>query len=550
MDDNNYIIDIDKNRPKSPLETIMEEFKRNGTNRGMWEFIKKLDNGEIKYRLTADTDETARDKVDLRGFEFKFAEDDHSFTDEDLTFNNTSFVNADLTGCKFECNFPGVFFEYCNLSNTNFKDCTFTSSTFLGTDIANSNFDECVFEAQIINNCDMRRSTFNDCGFKADDVMSFGRHFFEIKDTDLSESHWKKCVIQDGEIIETCILQNSDFTGCQFERVRIDDCNLDSIDFYADRSTIEYCIIENSSMEDAKFRDTFLSNSKFIMNFMKNVIFRDNSNILECQFKDSNMDNLQLFSVRIESCYFVNTVLPNSKFEKTVITNSVCKSCDFTGLTLITPIQLRFCNFSSANFSNMKIIKTSDDDEIDVKESTFENAIFNDDVNPADVFLNYNPDFTEAEFNALLNALFNQQEQPRQLIDETKIEVNYEEIPDFTHLSPLSPLEIKEEWRLDVIVKLLTPNIIHVKLPISKMNNYEWYGISELGNTTVEEWKRISGKELDKMPTIGYVFKCISVPEQKEGEAVVYIANPPCMDVHELSRQLNIPRIKELYILL
>ena len=74
--------------------------------------------------------------------------------------------------------------------------------------------------------------------------------------------------------------------------------------------------------------------------------------------------------------------------------------------------------------------------------------------------------------------MFNQQEQPRQLIDETKIEVNYEEIPDFTHLSPLSPLEIKEEWRLDVLVKFLTPNIKHVKLSISEMNNYEWYGIS------------------------------------------------------------------------
>ena len=115
---------------------------------------------------------------------------------------------------------------------------------------------------------------------------------------------------------------------------------------------------------------------------------------------------------------------------------------------------------------------------------------------------------------------------------------------------PDGTMRIPNPIQLNHIVQLLTPNIIHYKLPISKMVEHKWYGISELGNTTLEEWKRISGIELDKMPTIGYVFKCISVPKQKEGEAVVYIANPPCMDVHELSKQLNITRIFNVFKLI
>lgn len=496
----------------------------------MSEFIEKLDNGKIQYRLKRDTDENAKDKFDLRGFTFNFDKDDSS-TDEVLTFNNTLFENADLTKCEFnKCNFIGVYFEKCELFKTNFNNCTFTTSAFLDSNIVGSTFTKCVFKGQIIMNCDMTFSIFNGTSFIAGDNRSTS---FVITNTDLFKTQLIDCLIQDGEIIqdgalsrddgtiEPCSLVGSVFNNCKVERVKIESCELDS----------------------AIFNHTFLSECEFIQNSMQTVIFSDNSKISDCQFTDLIMDKLNLHSVEIESCYFENIELTYSLFTKTDIINSVFTSCNFTGLILTTPIQLLHCNFSLANFSNIQISKTIDDDDtIDVRESTFENAIFTDGVIPAEIFLNYDPDFTEADFNALF--------------DQEKIEVDYEATPDFTYLSPLERLEIEKESEmekespLNIIVKLLTPNIKHVKLSISEMNESEWYGVSELGNTTLEEWKIISGIELDKIPNIGYVFKCISVPEQKEGEAVVYIANPPCMDVHVLSRQLNIPNIFDTFKLI
>ena len=479
----------------------------------MSEFIKELHDGNIKYRLKSDTNETAKDKFNLRGFTFNFDKDDSS-TDEVLTFNGNLFNGADLNYCEFnKCTFIGVYFIDCDLNKTKFNNCTFIQSVFLISNILGSIFNACVFEEQIIERCNMNNSNFIG--------TSFGRmNTFLITDTSFRKTSWEKCFIQNGEIIDSSVFSGSTFESCNFNRVVINGCILNYVTFY--NTNVYLCEFIKNNMETVNFIDKSDKSDKS----------DERPEISDCNFKELKMKNLILFYVLIKRCYFENIELPNSTFTGTDIFFSVFKSCNLTGLELNTPINLLRCIFSSANFSNIKILKESDDDTIDVSQSTFEHAIFTN-VNPAEIFSNYDPYFTESQFH--------------ELFDQEKIEVNYQEQPDLSHLSPLSPLEIKEESQLNHIVQLLTPNIIHDKLPISEMVEHKWYGISELGNTTLEEWRIISENELDEMPTIGYVFKCISVPEQKEGESVVYIANPPCMDVHELSRQLNIPKIFEMF---
>jgi len=517
------------------------------SNKKMLEFIKNLYNGKIKYRLITDTDESARDKVDLRGFEFKFTEND------DVLSLNTSFENADLTGCKFNCEFPGVFFENCNLLKTIFNNCTFKSSTFLDSSIEESIFNDCIFEAQIINNCNMNHSAFNNC--KLSDV-------FEIKKTNLSDTIWRNCNLEDGDIIEDCTLQSSNIYETRFERVKIggflDSQNLKNVKFY--QTIFSYCIIQNSYMENSVFDACYLEDNELKKNSMKEVVFINNTQVVECQFNNSYMAQLGIINSSIYKCDFRNVnSLEKATFNNVSISYSLFPNVDFTQLSLKTPAKLKYCDFSSANFSDMIITKTNEDDVIDVKNSTFEDAIFNN-LNPADVFSNYNPDFTR--FNA-----FNEPEPESEPVYLEEI-VNYEEIPDITYLSSLDTFIIEPSDVInknspyigafngpyrnylatyESIVKLLTPNVKHVKLPISEMNNNQWYGISDLGNTTLEEWNNISERKLDKMPNIGYVFKCIDVPIQKQGDAVVYIANPPCMDVHELSRQLDIFKIFDAF---
>ena len=162
----------------------------------MRKFVNKLNKGEIKYRLVSDNDEIAKNKIDLRGFVF-------SITDTKLNFEGTSFEGADLTGCKFNnCSFKNVFFETCNLLNSEFSKSYFYSTTFLNCHMAVSKFSECVFESQVINKCNM-----NNCIFK---FIEFS-DVFEINNTDLTYTEWKNCIFKDGDISEDCVLINSMF---------------------------------------------------------------------------------------------------------------------------------------------------------------------------------------------------------------------------------------------------------------------------------------------------------------------------------------------------
>jgi hypothetical protein len=137
------------------------------------------------------------------------------------------------------------------------------------------------------------------------------------------------------------------------------------------------------------------------------------------------------------------------------------------------------------------------------------------------------------------------------------LEVNLEEeatselSPDDQDDSILPPLEIEplskinnSDYTYANIVTLLSPSINNVKLPISKMEVHKWYRISTLGNTLLETWQQVG---LTIEPNKEVLFKCIYVPPETEGEAIVYESTPACMAVHELSRQLDYDTIIETF---
>ena len=104
-------------------------------------------------------------------------------------------------------------------------------------------------------------------------------------------------------------------------------------------------------------------------------------------------------------------------------------------------------------------------------------------------------------------------------------------------------------YTFDDIVKLLTPDIKNKKLSLSEMLVNNWYGISSLGNTSNAKWNTVGVHvDIDKLPHIGTVFKCIEKVPFEEGEAIVYNSVPPCTAIHNLSRQLEISKLFKVFL--
>ena len=114
----------------------------------------------------------------------------------------------------------------------------------------------------------------------------------------------------------------------------------------------------------------------------------------------------------------------------------------------------------------------------------------------------------------------------------------------------LAPLEIdlfevipesKSQTTYNDIVQLLLPKINKMKLPLSEMQVYKWYGIARLGTTSLDVWTSVG--LVGKVPAIGVRFKCTEVPAKTMGEAQVYESGPDCMAIHELVRGIDIGQV-------
>jgi len=326
--------------------------------------------------------------------------------------------------------------------------------------MAVSKFSECVFESQVINKCNM-----NNCIFK---FIEFS-DVFEINNTDLTYTEWKNCIFKDGDISEDCVLINSMFNLTRFERVKFYVCNLEYIDFK--NTQFDFCIIEDSLMLYAEFKNCIITQSEFLNNNMDGVIISDNTEIKNCNFNESTMEKLKVTDVQIILSDFTDTkTLQKSEFENVTITDSLFPSVDFSESLFKSKISLIRCNFSYSNFEDIDIIR-SESEKINVKNSTFENARFGsgsariDNITP--FFDNYDPKFTLENYNIMVDNDWN--------ID---LNEDYEEAPE-----GLKNID-KCFWVVgyhDVQIAdyLRNPNNFVIQLP-GDSNNYECASLSDM----------------------------------------------------------------------
>jgi uncharacterized protein YjbI with pentapeptide repeats len=534
------------------------------------------------YRLITDTDETAMGKDNYNKYVYNGALFvDSSFEEADLNgaqfndcvFTSQQFINTQMNGTTFvNCSFDKeTIFINTEINNSNFKNCSFNNVSFgdntefmlnipvtlQKSSISDSTFENCKFSNVNMKNTYLERADFTNCAISfnlTDNLMKESKYYgcvfksSTIINTNMTKSVFNQCSFNDGNVFtntnffdtkwHTCTIGSYNIYEIKIEREKFINCTFgDNVTFF--ESNFNYCIIESSNQKtDYRFDECHLNGIDIKNNSLNSVYtFVGGTSVIDCQFNESVMgpsgrsskskssgSSLRVYNSYIHNCNFTNNTLTTIIFENFVITKSLFRNVNFKGATsLIKTGVLKNCDFSSASFDKKIVVGER---IIDVEKTTFEDADFKKNL-PDIIFTNYNPDYTKADFNAFneTNPLLLELE-PLTITPSTIINDNY--ASSITYES---------------IVKLLTPNVKNVKLSISEIVKYNWYGISNLGNTTLDEWNSISEKKLDEMPNIGYVFKCIDIPIQREGEANVYTAHPPCMDVHELSRSLNIENI-------
>jgi uncharacterized protein YjbI with pentapeptide repeats len=412
-----------------------------------------------------------------------FTNKTRDFNDDRLIITNCSLDGADLANSIFE----EVYIIDVSAENTSFSNCKFDACQINSLFCVNSNFfNVSLKKTHVIS------STFSSTDMNHSNYIESSFTLCEINNSDMKSNVFNNFEISQLNI-NNCDMSSSRFINNELSECVFIDCNTKNIMF--ERTYIYRCVI-HTQLDDGK-----------------HYAF-ENAEFIEVELKHSDFSDLFLKNITMIRVTAIRVDFADSVFSDFYISDSEFNQCIFLGSI--------FREKRAEQIGNNTVINPNNNPEYRIT-----NVLFEGNLQKEDVF-----------------------------IEEAKVEVNYEEYPDVVQLSPLviEPSFVINDgnvppYTYGEIVELLTPNIKHVKLTISEMEKYRWYGISKLGNTTLEEWNTIieQNNPLDKLPNIGHVFKCISVPEQKEEEAIVYIANPPCMDVHELSRQLDLQKIFDAF---
>ena len=122
---------------------------------------------------------------------------------------------------------------------------------------------------------------------------------------------------------------------------------------------------------------------------------------------------------------------------------------------------------------------------------------------------------------------------------------------DLTSTKTLPPLIIdktahinKSKYTYENIVRMLTP-IVNLSIPLSEMAVGNRYKIVAIGTTSPDIWQQVG---LKNKPTIGTVFRSISVPPVHADEAIVYKLGEECMSVHEKAEGLILQDIMLVFM--
>ena len=109
---------------------------------------------------------------------------------------------------------------------------------------------------------------------------------------------------------------------------------------------------------------------------------------VECEFKDCDLNGMNLSYYSFIECEFINCNLSNIKFEHTSLKDVLFKSCKLMGIhfELVNPflLKLKFeeSNLNYSSFFRLKIPKTkfnkSSIQEVDFTEANLKESVFNE----------------------------------------------------------------------------------------------------------------------------------------------------------------------------
>lgn len=268
----------------------------------------------------------------------------------------------------------------------------------------------------------------------------------------------------------------------------------------------------------------------------------DLSNVV---FNSTNYEGADFFKTNLEGSCFDYAYMPCAKFVKTNLIRSTfigagIVRANFTDAD-ITGADLSFADLSYANFTGADITGANLS-FADLRYANFTDVTFNGETKFDSSIVD---DLTITLPEDLVQAILSYE------VEDEFADIQYEPIEE--DQERLAPLEIDPDQPINEgvsgntygeLVKLLAPsNTKKVKLPISRMEMDKWYGISSIGNTSPDVWSQLNVVE----PLIGKVFQCIFVPEQQEGESMVYETVAPCMAVHSIAGGLDKRQIIQFF---
>jgi uncharacterized protein YjbI with pentapeptide repeats len=329
--------------------------------------------------------------------------------------------------------------------------------------------------------------------------------------------------LTDAELNDAAVITRLKDNGQQLldlnlEEVYLNDSHYDGANFFESRMNLAQ--MSSTTLIAATFNEATLQGANL-----------SQSDLRHASFYNADLRGADLSEANGKEANFMNATLIGAKFINADLRHVALIGADLRNADL-RGADLRNAYFDDrTNFTNCVVSS-------DTKffGTNWEDTIHNDTIDEADFTEEGGEDDTDFEDDGEETAGADE------LAADADMYLMYTEVPE----SALAPLEISPDAKInngsnityENIVNLLVPKFNSVKIPISQMQLYNWYGIASLGTTPPDVWARNN-----VTPNIGTVFKCIEIPMPAEGEAIVYESTPACMAVHELSKKLDISTI-------
>ncbi|MEW5818827.1 MAG: pentapeptide repeat-containing protein [Cyanobacteriota bacterium] len=269
-----------------------------------------------------------KDKVNLSSYQKPL-----DATNKDLT--KFKLNNCNLTYSKFNNSIcSNMDLSNCNLDFSNFKNADLTNTSMSGSSLIYTNLANAKLTNINLNHSDLIHTNFvKKIIIKASDK----KEEVEYEGNNLSNMKAIESFISGIDFIQ-CNLMNANFTGS---------------------------ILKNSTFINSFWLNTVLNSCKF-----QDVLFKNNNNIENCQFENSNIQK-----IKVKNTTFVNCSFSGSLFFELDLIETKFINCNFYKAQFInSELSRNSAKFNNCNFYNAKFFRSS----VSFDRSKFNECNFND----------------------------------------------------------------------------------------------------------------------------------------------------------------------------